>query len=213
MAESHGRSCWLLARCLRPCRPAPAAGTSAGACFLIALRHSPSARLPRGSWARVTPGLGRGAGEAHCGCPLRPCGRRKQGFPGLERVLPVPSQQLSAAALRVGCSRRAVHWEPVAALVQSCCGCAGKEEARESWGSLIDTIPLRQNSSPSPVLSYPQAESPLGQSTELCPDVPLSLPHPQCLCILTCNGPQEWGWCRVASCHCTSRRTIHSLPI
>ena len=67
------------------------------------LSLSPAASRPNrppghtGAWQR------RG-GSVHCGCPLRPGWRRKQGFPGSDQVLPVSSQQLSALGLRAGCS-------------------------------------------------------------------------------------------------------------
>lgn len=51
-------------------------------------------------------------GSSHCGCPLRPGCRRKQGFPGLEQVLPVPSL---LQGLGTGCSCWALRREPAAA--------------------------------------------------------------------------------------------------
>lgn len=87
----------------------PAAGLSpgcrnqSGAGFLIALPQPPPALSPAapgpqppghaGAWQR------RGGSE-HCGCPLRPGWRRKQGFPGPEQVLPVSSQLPRACRLR-----------------------------------------------------------------------------------------------------------------
>lgn len=149
-------------------------------------------------------------GSVHCGCPLWPSWRRKQGFPGPGQVLPVSSQQLSALGLRVGCSQWALDQEPVAVPAQSChqmCKQAGgKHGAGPLWLTPVPKSPL-------PALSYPRAESPLRQSIwparRRCPP-----PHPGCSCILICNVPRGQGWCEVAPCYCmgTSGRAIHPLP-
>lgn len=60
--------------------------------------HPCAVPIPRGSQPGSRGGLAAAQGSSHCGCPLRPGCGRKQGFPGLEQVLPVSSLQPSAGA-------------------------------------------------------------------------------------------------------------------